>query len=247
MRMFRRFTLPVLFAWWLSVPLLAQQLDEKMWGKNSPGVELGIHEGPREHDSAATVLYYNIIGRGFAADKAYDLWFWNVGKKPQKAIEGVSFDKRGVLVCSGKPGFCTGKGTDDPINIKANAVRGEPKRFAVVSRDGRVAGFAEAVPFPIEATDKNCKLSVVRQEPQAEVVAVRASGFTPYEMLSVTGNLGADSAVHSPTAAPDGTWQAIVGTKVFGQDSGVATIKVAGKGCTVSVSFKWGPGSEKLE
>ena len=87
---------------------------------------------------------------------------WERSRK--KLSKGVSFDKRGVLVCSGKPGFCTGKGTDDPINIKANAVLGEPKRFAVVSRDGRVAGFAEAVPFPIEATDKNCKLSVVRQD-----------------------------------------------------------------------------------
>jgi hypothetical protein len=247
MRMFRSFTLPVLMGWLLSFPLLAQQIDEKMWGKNSPGVEVGIHEGPREHDSAGTVLFYNIIGKGFATDKAYDLWFWSVGKKPQKAILGVSFDKRGVLVCSGKPGFCTGKGTDDPINIKANAMLGEAKRFGVVSRDGRVAGFAEAVPFPIEASDKNCKLSVVRGDPQATVVEVRVSGFTPYEMLSVTGNLGADSAVHSPTAAPDGTWQAIVGTKIFGQDSGVATIKVAGQSCSVSVSFKWGSDSEKLE
>jgi hypothetical protein len=159
----------------------------------------------------------------------------------------VSFDKRGVLVCSGKPGFCTGKGTDDPINIKANAMLGEAKRFGVVSRDGRVAGFAEALPFPIEASDKNCKLSAVRADPQATVVEVRVSGFTPYEMLSVTGNLGADSAVHSPTAEPGGTWQAIVGTKVFGQDSGVATIKVAGQSCSVSVSFKWGSDSEKLE
>ncbi len=247
MRMFRHFTLAVLIGWLLSLPLAAQQFDEKKWGTNSPGVELGIHEGPREHDSSGTVLFYNLIGRGFAPDKTYDLWFWNIGKKPQKAIAGVSFDKRGVLVCSGKPGFCTGKGTDDPVNIKTNAVRGEPKRFAVVSRDGRIAAFTEAVPFPIEASDKNCKLSVVRQDPQATVVAVRASGFTPYEMLSVTGNLGGDNAVHSPTAAPDGTWQAIVGTKVFGQDSGVATIKVAGQGCAVAVSFKWGAGSEKAQ
>jgi hypothetical protein len=247
MRMFRYFTLAVLIGWLLSLPLLAQQFDEKKWGTNSPGVELGIHEGPREHDSTGTVLFYNLLGKGFTPDKTYDLWFWSVGKKPEKAIDGVSFDKRGVLVCSGKPGSCTGKGTDDPINIKANAMLGEAKRFAVVSRDGRVAGFTEAVPFPIEASNKNCKLSVVRGDPQATVVAVRVSGLTPYEMLSVTGNPGADNAVHSPTAAPDGTWQAVVGTKVFGQDSGVATIKVAGKDCSVSVSFKWGSGSEKLE
>lgn len=247
MRSFRQFTIPILIGWALCLPVAAQQFDENKWGKNSPGVELGIHEGPREHDSSGTALFYNILGKGFPADKTYDLWFWNLGKKPQKGIEGVSFDKRGVLVCSGKPGSCAGKGTDDPINIKATAALGEPKRFAVVSRDGRVAAFTEAVPFPIEASDKNCKLSVVRAAPLAEDVAVRASGFTPYEMLTVTGNLGPDNTVHSPTAAPDGTWQAIVGTKAFGQDSGVAKISVSGKSCSVAVSFPWGEGSGKAQ
>ena len=247
MRRFRHCTIPVLLAGMLCLPLAAQQFDEKRWGKNSPGVELGIHEGPRTHESSGTALFYNIIGKGFPGDKVYDLWFWNLGKKPQKGVEGVSFDKRGVLVCSGKPGSCVGKGTDAPINIKTTAALGEPKRFAVASRDGRVAGFVEAMPFPIKASDKNCQLSVVREAPQAEEVAVRASGFTPYEMLTVTGTLGPDNTMHGPTAASDGTWQAIIGTKAFGQDSGVATIKVAGKGCAVAVNFQWGEGSEQAQ
>lgn len=247
MRRFGNLTTVILIAWVLCLPLAAQQFDEKKWGKDSPGVELGIHEGPRTHESAGTTLFYNILGKGFPADKTYDLWFWNLGKKPQKGIEGVSFDKRGVLMCSGKPGFCSGKGTDDPINIKAYATLGEPKRFGVVSRDGRVAAFAEAVPFPIEATDKTCKLSVMRQTPLADVVEVRASGFTPYEMLTVTGNLGPENTVHSPTTEPNGTWQAVMGIKPPGQESGMATIKVAGKGCAVAVSFPWGEGSGKAQ
>ncbi len=93
------------------------------------------------------MLTYNLAGRGFPADKPYDLWFWIPGKKPQKAIEGVSFDKRGVLVCSGKPGSCPGKGPDDPINIKTTATTGEPKRFAVVSRDGKIAGLRRSCAF----------------------------------------------------------------------------------------------------
>ena len=82
----------------LALPLAAQQFDEKMWGKNSSGVELAAHESPREHDASGTVLLYNLLGKGFPADKTYDLWFWIAGKKPQKAIAGVSFDK---LVISG--------------------------------------------------------------------------------------------------------------------------------------------------
>ena len=231
----------------LALPLAAQQFDEKMWGKNTTGVELATHEDPRQHNASGTVLMYNLLGKGFPADKSYDLWFWIAGKKPQKAIAGVSFDKRGVLVCSGKPGSCQGSGLDDPINIKATAVLGEPKRFGVVSTDGRVAGFAEAVPFPIEASDKNCKLSVVRESALADVVALHASGFTPYEMLTVKTNLSPDDSTHSPTTSPDGTWQAMIGTKVPGQSSGVATIKVSGQGCSVAVSFAWGEGSTRQQ
>ncbi len=157
----RRFiivTVAILLLGSLAVPLAAQQFDEKMWGKSSPGVQLATHESPREHNASGTVLLYNLLGKGFPADKTYDLWFWRLGKEPEKAIAGVSFDKRGLLVCSGKPGLCAGQGVDDPINIKTTAVLGEPRRFAVVSTDARVAGFAEAVPFPIEASDKSCKL-----------------------------------------------------------------------------------------
>lgn len=226
---------------------VAQTLTPGAWGKNTPGVELAAHEGTRERTSSGTVLMYNLLGKGFPADKTYDLWFWLVGKKPQKGISGVSFDKRGVLVCSGKPGSCKGKGADDPINIKTSAVLGEPKRFAVISSDGKIAGFAEAVPFPIEAKNNGCKLTVIRTSPLAEVVSVRASGFTPYEALNVKLNLGSEQSAHTPSAASDGTWQAVIGTKPPGQTSGTATISVSGKRCSVDVSFKWGEGSNQQQ
>ena len=246
----RRFiivTVAILLLGSLAVPLAAQQFDEKMWGKSSPGVQLAAHESPREHNASGTVLLYNLLGTGFPADKTYDLWFWRLGKEPEKAIAGVSFDKRGLLVCSGKPGLCAGQGWTIPSTSRPRRYWANPGALRVVSTDARVAGFAEAVPFPIEASDKSCKLSVVRQSPLAEVVAVRASGFTPYEMLSVTTNSSADDSTHSPTALPDGTWQAIIGTKVPGQVSGVANIQVSGHGCRVSVSFPWGEGSTKQQ
>jgi len=166
----------------------AQNLDESKWGKNTPGVELATHEGPRERTSSGTVLIYNILGKGFPADKKYDLWFWKLGQSPQNAIQGASFDKHGLLVCSGKPGFCKGAVADDAVNIKATATLGEPKRFAVISADGTVAGFADAVPFPLEASDKGCRLSVVREAADAAVVAVRVRGFAPNEPLIVKTN-----------------------------------------------------------
>lgn len=142
-----RLVVPVFF---LAILLssAAQQLDSKSWGRNSPGITLAMHEGPRQKTAQGTLLLYNVLGRGFPSGVAYELWVWKEGQPPKKIIDGVSFDQRGLLVCSGKAGFCKGDVPDDPVNLKATAQPGEAKRLAVISPDGKIAGFAEAVPFP---------------------------------------------------------------------------------------------------
>ena len=128
----------------------AQQLDAKNWGKNSPGITLALREGPRQKTAQGTLLLYNVLGRGFPTGIPYDVWQWKVGQEPKKMMQGVSFDERGVMVCSGRPGFCKGDVPNDAVNIQATAQPGESKRVAVVSPDGKIAGFAEAVPFPVK-------------------------------------------------------------------------------------------------
>ena len=228
-------------------PLAAQQLDANSWGKATPGVSLVAHEGSREHTDRGTVLWYNLLGKGFPDGVVYNLWRMVPGKSPELLIKGVSFDTHGVLVCSGKPGYCSGSGPDDPINLKTTASLGEEKRMAVVSQDGKVAGFADAVPFPIEATDKSCKLSVIRMSPLADVVLVSASGLKPNQTLTVSKRYGYEKASTKYTAGPDGTWQSVVNTQNSMQPKGEATIAVSDGGCTVSVTFDYGPGSNKLQ
>jgi len=128
----------------------AQQLDAKDWGKNSPGITLALREGPRQKTAQGTLLLYNVLGRGFPSGIPYEMWQWKSGQEPKRLMQGVSFDKRGVMVCSGQARFCKGEGPDDPVNIKATAQPGESKRVAVVSPDRKIVGFAEAVPFPLQ-------------------------------------------------------------------------------------------------
>ena len=128
----------------------AQQFDTKNWGKNSPGINLTLREGPRQKTAKGILLVYNVLARGFPSGIPYELWQWKVGQEPKRLMQGVSFDGRGVLVCSGQAGFCKGDVPNDPVNIQATAQPGEAKRVAVVSPDGKIAGFAEAVPFPVQ-------------------------------------------------------------------------------------------------
>lgn len=229
------------------LPAAAQQFNEEAWGQNSPGVELKATETAREHTASGTQLTYILTGKGFPADQDYSFWGWIPGKSPQKAVNGVTFDSKGVLICNPKLPYCQTDRPDAPIQVKTTAVLGEPKRFAVVSDNGHVAGFAEVVPFPIEATDKKCKLEVIRQTALAEKVLLRATGFVPYEMLNVSANLGGEDTTHSPTTSADGSWEAIVGTQVPGKQAGKASVKVSGQQCSVALTFNWGEGSAKVQ
>jgi hypothetical protein len=230
----------------LSAPLLAQDLNESNWGKNTPGFELATHEGQRQPSpQGGTTLLYNLVGKGFPTGVPYKLWGWAPGKEPRLLIDGASFDKRGLLVCASGAGFCPGAGKDDPVNIKAAATLGEPLRFGVVSADGKTMAFTEAVPFPIQASDKVCKVSVVRQSTLADVVEVRASGFTPYEMMTVT--VPTNGSTQGPTATAQGTWQGTLHVDVRGETAGTAMVKISGHDCTVQVSFKWGQGNDQRQ
>jgi hypothetical protein len=222
----------------------AAQVDARNWGQNTVGVTLVLHEGPRQKSPQGTLLWYNLIGRGFPGDVPFTLWRWPPDKDPAPVAKGVSFDKRGVLVCSGRPGFCKGEGPDDPINIKANAVLGEAKRLAVVSPDGKIAGFAEAVPFPIEATDKSCKLSVVRMSLATDAVTVRVSGFAANERLTLNMRTSSEEASIDHSADQQGSWTGVVKLPLNGQGkASVSVTPVTGEHCKVAVSFDWGAGS----
>jgi hypothetical protein len=220
------------------------QIDAKNWGANSAGVTLVLHEGPRQKSPQGTVLWYNLIGQGFPVGVPLQLWQWTPDKEPKRVMEGVSFDKRGVLVCAGGAGFCKGDGPDDPINIKAQSAAGEAKRMAVVSSDGKIAGFAEAIPFPIEASDKSCKLAVVRMGASTDTVSVRLTGFAPNERLTFTTRTDVEEASVDQSADRQGSWTGVI--KLPSKGQGKASIGVApviGQHCKVTVSFDWGAGS----
>ncbi len=228
-----------------SLPLWAQ-LHTENWGKGSSGVTLAAHEQPRQRTPQGTLLWYNLVGNGFPEGAVYNLWQWVPDQRsPQLIMEGVSFDKRGVLVCSGKPGHCSGDGPDDPINIKTTAVLGEMKRMAVASEDGKIVGFLDTVPFPIENSNKGCKLSVVRFSALADTVMARATGLQASAPLSVTTRYGSEGATTKADSGPDGSWTQVVLAQGTKQPIGKALISVSDGACNVAVTFDYGPGSNR--
>ena len=103
---------------------------------------------------------YNIIGKGFPTGVPYKLWGWAPGKEPRlMSVWRQLTTIAGWLSAPAARASVRARAKSDPVNIKAAATLGEPLRFGVVSADGKTQAFTEAVPFPIEASDKACKVS----------------------------------------------------------------------------------------
>ena len=113
----RLFRLVVLFAIFVLSVASAEDITSKNWGKDSQGIKLSLREESRQRSVNGTILSYKIIGEGFRR-----VFLINCGNgfqaRSRKSQGKVSFDKHGVLVCSGKPGFCSGDGPDDQSTLR---------------------------------------------------------------------------------------------------------------------------------
>ena len=77
-------------------------------------------------------------------------------------------------------GFCKGQGADDPINLKTNAVLGEPIRFGVISSDGKVPNwkgtpYAQAAGYGAQSDGIS---ALLKRSGNSWVIVTKAIGCT---------------------------------------------------------------------
>jgi hypothetical protein len=232
----------------LLVPFVVAQdkqfVDDWQKKANSQGAGLDLKEVGRERVEGHTVVTYRLFASGLPKERHYTLWSWNLGSAPQ-AIADAFINEQGLIMnqlANAAQGV-----SEDPINAKVFAGRGERKRFAITSDDWTLQAFAEAVPFPLEQTSGTCRLSVVMAAPDYAGVVLRGSGFKSNARLSIEVTSGTEVGKQQVTATADGTYvAAIVGT-VKGQRSGKTTVTVISPDCRVGVQFPWGEGSYRTE
>jgi hypothetical protein len=216
------------------------------WAKaaNSPGSTLTLKETSRKGVDGRTVVSYRLFASGLPKGQHFRLWTWNLGSEPQ-AVTDAFINPDGLIV--NVLGDATRKVSEDPIDVRAIAGRGEPKRFALTSDDQTLQAFAEAVPFPIEKSANGCRLSVEMSAPNYAGVIVRGSGFQPGESLTVELASGPEGGKQQTTATPTGTYTAVIFPAVKGQKSGKASVTITTPKCSVAVQFPWGDGSYKIQ
>jgi hypothetical protein len=221
-----------------------QFTDNWTKGKNSPGSTLTLTETGRDVVEGSTVVSYRMFASGLPKGQPLTLWMWTLGSEPQ-AVADAFINPDGLVV--NRLGDVTHNISEDPIDVRVVAGRGERKRVALTSDDWTLQAFAGAIPFPIENTANGCRLSVEMAAPDYAGVVLSGSGFRAGESLMVESVSGTESGPQKTTATPAGTYTAVIFPRVKGQKSGRASVTIISPSCRVAVQFPWGDGSYKVQ
>jgi hypothetical protein len=155
---------------------------------NSPGAELQAVEVLRIGQRNKILVKYELRAKGLPVDLQYEMQVLPTlaGSPNELASTGdVQIDKNDGRVMDG-PGRARGFIVPDPAP-------GEPYRFALVSKDGKYKAFVAVLPNPIQATDHDCRVNVVRLKPNFELAFVQFTGFPPQAEINVHGNSAGES------------------------------------------------------
>jgi hypothetical protein len=175
----------------MSLACFAQMQDLK-WGEefNSSGATLLLKEVGRARANGQTVVTYRLFETGLPRDSEYKLWMKLVGKEPQ-AVADAFINKDGMVVNSlADPSH---KVSEDPINLKVVAGRGEPKEFGLLANDGDHRAFGQAVPFPIEISAGACHVSAIMTAQNFSGVLFVVTGLHPGEEFQINQQSGSES------------------------------------------------------
>jgi hypothetical protein len=219
---------------------------QKNWGPkmNTSGVRITLKEVKRVMTPQGTSVYYHLLETGLDTGQVYTLFSATLQLSTVPALEGVTFSESGLGVCAGRDGTCSGDKPNDPIDLVMFAAKGEPKRLAVVSANSEYKAFTYVVPFPIVGEDRGCTVEVILLSAKAEAVLIHASGLTPTRDVHFTGVSEGEIQRNDSKADEEGNYYQAALPFVKGKSHGSAKATIQSSGCSPSVSFEWGDGTD---
>ena len=234
----------------------------KHWGEDAtPNVRLDLKEADRKKGDGFTKIVYHLETSGFLAEKTYTVWMkQSVDQKIVPFISGYSTDASGKLVCPPESQPSASVTGDMPIPCAKLPMpleqfpfsirhyhKGEPLNLAVISTDGVVRAFASAYPFPIQARDGKCSLTVELKDIKGNLFMIRGEGFDPGETVKTVSTSGKEEIDDSQQASPQGEISTLLLPGVKGKQSGLVSFTATGASCRSSVTFEWGRAAMKIQ
>jgi hypothetical protein len=214
-----------------------------------PGSHLRFVKVGETPSDVGHLLRYRIFADAAEQGVPYVLGVWRIGTDLEdlQVLSESAYVNRKGLVMNNPPNPSQQDATELPDGsetvVDVKAATGEPVRFVLRTQDSKTMVAGTLVPFPIEATDKTCRLRALLADPDANSVLLYADGFPPNSVLTVQSS--SEGASHNDTMYTDakGHGSAIDAPHVKGVDGGTVTESIRANGCAVSVSVPWGAGS----
>lgn len=220
-------------------------------GLNNPsGPRLRFVKFGDLHRQDGHFTQYRVYAVGVPEGEPYVVALWNIGMAQEHDIPIVA----NAAYVNGKGLLMIRKPNPDEENsdtvsagaefdVAVQVADGEPVRFLLKSRDNKIMVPGTLVPFPIESTDKGCKLTALLAEPEGQGILIYADGFPPNSTVTVEG--GSDGQLRQTAHRVDaaGHMEFAVLPYLKDTDSGILKETITTKPCTVSIQIPWGKDS----
>ncbi|MGB6688813.1 MAG: hypothetical protein WBE76_13335 [Terracidiphilus sp.] len=225
---------------------------QMLWDKGfdlPPGSHLRFAKVDETAGLNGRSLRYRIYADAAQQAVPYVLGVWRIGTSIddlQVLSEAAYVNHKGlVLGTPPNPAQQEADALNDgsELDVSVTVAQGEPVRLVLRTEDSKTMIGGTLVPFPIQSTDKSCKLSALLADPEANALLIYADGFPRNSILTVQNV--SQGVVQEQKLYTDarGQGSVIVLPHLRGADSGTATETIQAGGCKVSVSVPWGRGS----
>lgn len=203
----------------------------------TPSAALLVHETNRVQMEGKTAVRIGFEMRGVPPDKRYEFWTSSADGLTVK-IWDLAADPTGRLAWLRKDGSFGPQFNDLRMTLPG-FVRGERMEFALVSTDRTIRTFAKFIPFPIEARQGRCHISLELLTPTTFLL--HGEGFEPGEEVVGISRSDGEVIEDKLTASVDGTIGpgAILPAAISRLYK--ANITVRARSCSVSLDYAWGP------
>lgn len=189
---------------------------------------------------------YRAYVAGAREDKVYSLALVSIGSDAQVVASQVYVNAKGLLMMhKPRPEQENSDTVDisDEYDLSVQAAKGEPVRFALVANDQSLLVPGTLVPYPIESSDRKCRLELRLGMQDGEAVLVYADGLPAKTDVPFEATSGGTMKMGKFSANAKGHAATVEFPYMQGQDGGILSVKVATKGCKVEAGIPWGKGT----
>lgn len=176
------------------------------------------------------MVNYELRGSGFPQDKKYELWLGISFQKPVHTKFVFHVNSMGEIVNEA--------GRISRFSV-GNYHKGEPCSVGLISTDGSIKAFAKVYPFPLQASDGPCHLTLEMLTSDGKTFGVIGRGFPPNRVVESVSQSGSEVIRGQQQVNKNGDFGAVVLPANVSGDTR-ASYGINSSACKVKVDYEWG-------